>query len=54
MAEGAGMTPEEAAELQRKYRVSRRRWAWKIERPYSEDIDKPLPAVLAGVDVEEG
>jgi hypothetical protein len=43
-----------SAERQKRYRTRRRTWAWKIGRPYSEDLDKPLPAVVDGVDPENG
>jgi len=45
---------EEAERLQRKYREQRRRWAWKIGRPYSEDLDKPEPGVFDLADDEAG
>lgn len=48
------MSPEEAAELQRKYRQKRRRWAWRINRPYSHDVGKPEPGELDAGDSEEG
>ena len=40
--------------LQRAYRNKRRRWAWKVGRPYSEDIGKPEPGVLNVADEDEG
>lgn len=44
---------ENADMLQRRYRAKRRRWAWSIGRPYSEDLERPPPGEIdAGVDDE--
>ena len=40
--------------LQKAYRQRRRKWAWSINRPYSEDLDKPSPGVLDIADEEAG
>jgi hypothetical protein len=42
------------ADLQRRYREKRRRWAWKIDRPYSGDTCDPDPGVIDAVDPYEG
>jgi hypothetical protein len=44
----------EQAERQRAYRIRRRRWAWTVARPYSQDIGKPDPGVIDAVDDEVG
>lgn len=46
------MTPDEAAERQKRYREKRRRWAWKTGRPYSQDQDAPPPCVLEAAEPE--
>ena len=48
------MIPEPAKDLQRAYRTKRRRWAYAIGRPYSQDVGKPDPGALATEDPEEG
>lgn len=48
------MSPEDAADAQKRYREKRRRWAWKIGRPYSQDVGKPDPGGLDAGDTEEG
>jgi hypothetical protein len=48
------VTPEEAAELQRKYRQKRMRWARAINRPYSTDIEKPDPGALDAAEEDNG
>lgn len=40
--------------MRRAYSRRRRIWAWKINRPYSRDIDKPEPGVLDLADDEVG
>jgi hypothetical protein len=48
------VTPEEAAELQRKYNRKRRRWAKHVGIPFTEDLAEPDPGALALDDPEEG
>jgi hypothetical protein len=45
---------EYAEDQQRRYREKRRRWAWKIGRPYSGDVADPDPGVLDIADEEVG
>jgi hypothetical protein len=49
-----GPIPGDFLERQRRYREKRRRWAWKIGRPYSGDLSDPDPGVLDAVDPYEG
>lgn len=43
---------DEAERKQREYRLSRVRWARKIGRPYSCDIEAPEPGVIDTPEVE--
>lgn len=54
MVASVEVTPEEARELQRRYRMKRRRWAWSVNRPYSQDLQNPPPGVTDAVDSELG
>lgn len=45
---------EWAAAQQRKYREKRRRYAWRIGRPYRGDLSDPDPGVLDVADEEQG
>lgn len=36
---------EYAEDQQRRYRAKRRRWAWSIGRPYSQDQERPPPGM---------
>lgn len=38
-----GPEPDSPADLQKKYRDRRRRWAWSVGRPYSQDQETPPP-----------
>ena len=40
--------------LQALYRQRRRRWAWRVGRPYSHDQEREPPAVIDGADSEAG
>lgn len=35
---------------QKRYREKRRRWAWSVKRPYSEDYAMPPPGELETAD----
>jgi hypothetical protein len=48
------MTPEEAAQLQKKYRNQRRKHAWKYSHPYSQDISKPPPGEYEWTEEDNG
>ena len=48
------MTPDDADKLQRKYVRKRRAWAREIQRPFAGHESEPDPAVIDGVDPEEG
>lgn len=45
---------DEAERLQREFRLTRVRWARKIGRPYSCDIEAPEPGVIDDGEPEEG
>lgn len=46
--------PANWRDLQKAYEQKRRRWARKVNRPYSCDLDKPDPGEIPIIDSEEG
>jgi hypothetical protein len=48
------MTPDEIESARKRYHEKRRRWARSIGIPYSEDLEKPEPGVVADLVEDEG
>jgi hypothetical protein len=48
------MTPDEIEAARKRYHEKRRRWARSIGLPYSEDLEKPEPGVVADLVEDEG
>jgi hypothetical protein len=48
------LTPEEIETARKRYHEKRRRWARSIGLPYSEDLEKPEPGVVADLVEDEG
>lgn len=53
MTESASV-PANWRDLQKAYEEKRRRWARKVNRPYSWDVEKPDPGQLPISDSEDG
>jgi hypothetical protein len=51
---GGVLTPDEIETARKRYHEKRRRWARSIGRPYSEDLEKPEPGVVADLVEDEG